>query len=99
MNLRPLVILLLALSWWAQPSSAAEADRIQQLIADYAALASGDDSKLTEVWDNSPDVSFIHPLGEAHGIEEVRRFFHDILGGMLSERKLVPRDIKVHVYG
>ena len=52
-----------------------------------------------QVWDNSPDVSFIHPLGQAHGWDEVKGFFTDVMGGMFSERKLTPREIKVHVYG
>ena len=25
-----------------------------------------------QVWDNSADVSFVHPLGEAHGWDEVK---------------------------
>jgi len=37
-----------------------------------------------QVWDNSPDVSFIHPLGEAHGWDEVQKFFTDVMGGMYS---------------
>jgi len=52
-----------------------------------------------QVWDTSPDVTFIHPLGEAHGWTEVQAFLTDIMGGMFSARKLTPRDIKVHVYG
>jgi ketosteroid isomerase-like protein len=52
-----------------------------------------------QIWDNSPDVSFIHPLGHAHGWDEVKGFFTDIMGEMFSKRKLTPRDIKVHVYG
>jgi ketosteroid isomerase-like protein len=51
------------------------------------------------VWDNSPEVSFIHPLGHARGWDEVKSFFTEIMGGYFSARKLTPRDIKVHVYG
>jgi ketosteroid isomerase-like protein len=90
---------LLALPSWPQQRQETDADRIRQLIATYVELVDGADSKLPEVWDNSPDVSFIHPLGEARGLDEVRGFFGDLIGGMFSERKLTPRDIKVHVYG
>ena len=77
-----------------------EADHIRQLIANYAAAVDAADVKLAaQVWDNSPEVSFIHPLGHAHGWDEVKGFFTDVMGGMFSERKLTPRDIKVHVHG
>jgi len=98
MSPRLLLFLLLVLPALPQ-SRVTESDRIRQLIANYVALVDGDDAKLTEVWDNSPDVSFIQPLGEAHGLEEVKGFFRDVIGGMFSERKLTPRDIQVHVYG
>lgn len=77
-----------------------EAEQIQHLIKNYAAAVDAADVKLAgRVWDNSPDVTFIHPLGEAHGWEEVKGFFTEVMGGMFSERKLTPRDIMVHVYG
>ena len=83
-----------------QTRPAAEADRIRQLIANYAAAVDAADVRLAaQVWDTSPDVSFTHPLGQAHGWEEVKAFFTQIMGGMFTERKLTPRDIKVHVYG
>jgi ketosteroid isomerase-like protein len=77
-----------------------DAGQIRQLIVNYAAAVDAADIKLAaQVWDNSPDVSFIHPLGHAHGWSEVKAFFTDIMGGMFSDRKLAPRDIKVHVNG
>ena len=58
-----------------------EADHIRQLIANYAAAVDAADVKLAaQVWDNSPEVSFIHPLGQAHGWGEVKGFFTDIMG-------------------
>jgi uncharacterized protein (TIGR02246 family) len=84
----------------SQPVPLTDTDRIRQLIADYAAAVDAADSNLAaKVWDTSPDVSFIHPLGHAHGWDEVKLIFTDIMGGMFSERKLTPRDIHVHVYG
>jgi ketosteroid isomerase-like protein len=88
--------LFLALPCWSQTP----ADRIRQLIMNYAAAVDAADIKLAaQVWDTSPEVTFIHPLGEAHGWTEVQAFLTDIMGGMFSERKLTPRDIKVHVHG
>lgn len=85
---------------WSQPQPEPDFARIKQLIANYAAAADAADVKLAaQVWDSSPEVSFIHPLGHAHGWNEVKGFYTDILGGMFSDRKLTPRDIHVHVYG
>jgi ketosteroid isomerase-like protein len=98
-NRRFVFALFVLLPCWPQQAEP-EAARIRQLIANYAAAVDAADVKLAaEVSDNSPDVSFIHPLGEAHGWAEVKGFFTDIMGGMFSERKLTLRDIKVHVYG
>jgi len=75
-------------------------DQIKQLIATYAAAADGADVDLaSQVWSNSPDVSFIHPQGHEHGWEEVKNFYRNIMGAPFSERKLTVRDVTVHVYG
>ena len=75
-------------------------DRIKQLIALYAAAVDAADVNLaSQVWDNSPDVSFIHPRGHEHGWEEVKNFYRNMMGAPFSERKLTVRDVTVHVYG
>ena len=100
MSPRLVVALLLLLPCWPQQRPQTEADHIRQLIANYAAAVDAADVNLAgQVWDNSPEVSFIHPLGHAHGWGEVKEFFTNVMGGMFSERKLTPRDIKVHVHG
>src|ERR1051325_7487161 len=97
---RLVVALLFLVACWPQTQPETESARIKQLIANYAtAVDTADVNLAAKVWDNSPEVSFIHPLGNAHGLDEVKRFFTDIMGGMFSDRKLTPRDIKVHVYG
>ncbi len=99
MSLRILAVLFALLYGHAQERPPTEDGRIRQLIANYAAAVDAADIKLAaQVWDTSLDVSFIHPLGQAYGWEEVKRFFTDVMGGMFSDRKLTPRDIKVHVY-
>jgi ketosteroid isomerase-like protein len=95
-NYRIAVALLLMLPCWSQTPT----DRIRHLIANYAAAVDAADIKLAgQVWDASPQATFIHPLGEAHGWDEIQAFLTDIMGAMFSERKLTPRDIRVHVYG
>ncbi|HEY1184520.1 MAG TPA: nuclear transport factor 2 family protein [Bryobacteraceae bacterium] len=100
-----LASLAFAIPCGAQPPKTAAdtdqaSDRIKQLIAKYAAAADGADVDLaSQVWDNSPDVSFIHPLGHEHGWEEVKNFYRNIMGAPFSERKLTVRDVTVHVYG
>jgi ketosteroid isomerase-like protein len=99
-NLKTLLVLVVFLPCWPQERPLTEADHIRQLIANYAAAVDAADVKLAgQVWDNSPDVTFIHPLGEAHGWEQVKGFFTEVMGGMFSARKLTPRDIMVHVDG
>ena len=91
---------LLLLPCWPQQHAATDAERIRKLIGEYAAAVdAASATAAAQVWDTSPDVSFIHPLGHAHGWGEVKAFFTDVMGGMFSDRKLTPRDIKVHVYG
>jgi ketosteroid isomerase-like protein len=99
-RLRLVVAILFLVPCWPQQRPGTEADDIRLLIANYAASVDAADVKLAaQVWDHSPDVSFIHPLGHAHGWVEVKGFFTDIMGGMFSNRKLTPRDVKVQVYG
>jgi len=49
---------------------------------------------------NSPDVSFIHPLGHEHGFEQIKQnVYMRLMGDTFSERKLSVHDVSVHVYG
>jgi ketosteroid isomerase-like protein len=99
MSPRLLIALLVLLPCRPQARPETDADRIRQLIVNYAAAVDAADTRLAgQVWESSPEVSFIHPLGQAHGWNEVQRFFTDVMGGMFSQRKLTPRDIRIHVY-
>ncbi len=59
------------------------------------------DTKLaSEVWADSSDVSFIHPLGHEHGWEAVKtNVFEKLMGETFSERSLKVKDLHVHAYG
>jgi len=59
-----------------------------------------DTALASQVWSDSPEVSFIHPLGHEHGFEQIKQsVYRRLMGDTFSERKLITRDISAHVYG
>ncbi|MCU1234771.1 MAG: putative exported protein [Candidatus Solibacter sp.] len=74
---------------------------IEQLIAKYArSVDAADPALAAEVWSHSPDVSFIHPLGHEHGLEQIKQnVYVQLMGGIFSERKLTVKDVSIHQYG
>src|SRR5260370_145781 len=74
---------------------------IRNLIEKYAKSVDAADTALAgEVWLDSPDVSFIHPLGHEHGFEQIKQnVYTRLMGEMFLERKLSVHDVSVHVYG
>jgi len=101
-NARVLVLLFSVVLAAAQNSGAqADVDSIQHLIAEYAkAVDSADVTLVKQIWSSSPDVSFIHPLGHEHGLDQVaQNVFGHLMGDTFSERKLSIRDVSIHAYG
>jgi Xaa-Pro aminopeptidase len=86
-----------ASSW----ESSADSGVIRDLIAEYAKSVDEANTALAaEVWLDSPDVSFIHPLGHEHGFEQIKQnVYKHLMGDTFSERKLSVHDVSVHVYG
>jgi Xaa-Pro aminopeptidase len=84
-------------------SSEGPADRsvIRSLIEKYAKSVDEADTALAaQVWWNSPEVSFIHPVGHEHGFEQIKQnVYTRLMGETFSERKLSVHDVSVHVYG
>jgi ketosteroid isomerase-like protein len=77
----------------------AATDAIRRQIANYtAALDAADIELASQVWLTSPEVSFIHPAGHAHGWEAVKGIYK-FFGSSFSERKLTVRDVSIHVNG
>jgi ketosteroid isomerase-like protein len=78
-----------------------EARSIEHLIQLYAQSVDAADTALAEqIWSDSPEVTFIHPLGEEHGRAQVEEdVYRRLMGEMFSQRKLTPSDVSVHVYG
>jgi ketosteroid isomerase-like protein len=81
--------------------AAADVDAIGGIIAKYAKSVDDADTTLaSEIWWDSPEVSFIHPLGHEHGFEQIKEnVYKRLMGDTFSERKLTPRDITIHVFG
>jgi Xaa-Pro aminopeptidase len=79
----------------------ADSGVVRSLIEKYAKSIDGADTALAaEVWLDSPDVSFIHPLGHEHGFEQIKQnVYRRLMGDTFSERKLTVHDVSVHVYG
>ena len=79
----------------------ADVDSLQHLIAEYAkAVDTADVTLVRKIWSNSPEVSFIHPMGHEHGLDQVaQNLFAHLMGETFSERKLSIKDVSIHAYG
>jgi ketosteroid isomerase-like protein len=84
-----------------QRDPAADIDAIGRIIAKYAESIDAADTTLgSQIWWDSPEVSFIHPLGHEHGFDQIKQnVYQRLMGETFSQRKLSPRDITIHVYG
>ncbi|HVH73038.1 MAG TPA: aminopeptidase P N-terminal domain-containing protein, partial [Candidatus Dormibacteraeota bacterium] len=76
-------------------------EEIKSLIAKYTKSVDDADTNLaSQVWWDSPEASFIHPLGHEHGFEQIKEnVYKKLMGGMFSERKLSAHDLAVVVLG
>lgn len=85
----------------ALPAQNADEEAIRQVIATYARSVDTADTAIAEqIWSDGPEVSFIHPLGEDHGLKEIEAdVYRNLMGATFSKRKLSPKDIAIHVYG
>src|SRR6266481_2868381 len=85
----------------ASSDSKADQNAIRQLVAKYArSVDEADITLAAQVWLDSPEVSFIHPLGHEHGFDQIKQNVYErLMGETFSERKLTPHDITIHVYG
>jgi ketosteroid isomerase-like protein len=74
---------------------------LHHLIEQYAkAVDAVDLNQMSQVWSHSPEVSFIYPLGEEHGLDAIEQnVFQKVMGGMFSARDLAIRDSEIHVNG
>ena len=79
----------------------ADIDEIQRLLAQYAqAVDTAEVELVRQIWSNLPEVSFIHPRGHEHGLDQVAdHVFRQLMGETFSERKIGIKDVSIHVYG
>jgi ketosteroid isomerase-like protein len=98
------LLMLCSVFLWAASfvgaQSTSESDQISKMVSKYAqSIDAADTSVAAQVWLDSPDVSFIHPLGHEHGFDQVKQnVYKHLMGDTFSERKLSPRDISVHIF-
>jgi Xaa-Pro aminopeptidase len=85
----------------SEEETAGERSAIRSLIEKYAKSVDAADTTLAaEVWLDSADVSFIHPLGHEHGFEQIKQnVYTRLMGENFSERHLSVHDVSIHVYG
>jgi len=81
--------------------STAASEEIRSLIAKYAkSVDTADTGLASQVWWDSPESSFIHPLGHEHGFAQIKQNIYErLMGETFSERKLSFRDVTVHLFG
>ena len=81
--------------------SSQDADAIRALVAKYAQSVTAADTALAaQVWADDPDVSFINPTLNLHGWPQIKTVVYEqVMGGTLSERKLTPGTLSIHVNG
>ena len=82
-------------------STESDADQIKALVAKYTESIDACDTNLAaQVWLDSPEATFIHPLGHEHGFAQIKRdIYENLFGKTFSERKLTAHDIAVDVSG
>ena len=102
---RDVAFLVLCGAVWGLPAlvyarSVSESDQVKQRVFEYAqSIDAADTTLAARLWLDSPDVSFIHPLGHEHGFKQIQRnVYQNLMGATFSQRKLSPRDISVHIF-
>ena len=99
MRVITLLAVVLAISSSCSDFHAIEARSVREQIDAYVvALNAADISLAAQVWKTSDDVSFISPMGHAHGWNEVRQIYQ-FFGTNFTDRKLVPRNVVIHMNG
>ncbi len=97
------VVLLVGLAPRNGASAQAPDDEqaLRELIATYATSIDKADTTIAgQIWSTAPEVTFIHPRGEEHGFAQIEaNVYRNLMGATFSERKLVPKEVAIHVYG
>lgn len=80
-------------------NSSAE-DQIRSIIEEYAnSINAADPVLASRIWLDSPEVSFIHPLGHEHGFAQIKEnIYRHLMGDTFSQRKLSIHDISIKTH-
>jgi ketosteroid isomerase-like protein len=81
--------------------TATDVAAIHELIDQYTRAVDAVDLKLlSKIWSHSPEVSYIYPLGEEHGLDAIEQHvFQSVMGAKFSIRNLEIRRVAIHVNG
>ena len=76
-------------------------DKINKLLENYVKSVNECDTELAQTfWDSEEPVSFIHPRGFEHNIDEIKNnFYIGTMGKLFSKRDLRLFDIKAKIKG
>lgn len=97
-----LVILVLAVSGIAAVAQRTNSDeeQIKIILQKYAtSIDNADVALASEIWSHDPGVTFIYPLGTAHGFQQIAdQVYIGAMRNMFSKRELILHQPAVHVY-
>jgi ketosteroid isomerase-like protein len=84
----------------AAQRTGSDEEQIREVLQKYATSVDNADVVLaSEIWSHDPGVTFIYPLGTAHGFQQIAdQVYIGAMRGMFSKRELILHQPAVHVY-
>jgi ketosteroid isomerase-like protein len=84
----------------AAQGTAGDEDQIRVILQKYATSVDNADVALaSEIWSHDPAVTFIFPLGTAHGFQQIAdEVYIGAMRNMFSKRELILHQPVIHVY-
>jgi ketosteroid isomerase-like protein len=75
-------------------------EQIREVLQKYATSVDNADVDLaSEIWSHDPGVTFVYPLGTAHGFQQIAdQVYIGAMRNMFSKRELILHQPAVHVY-
>jgi ketosteroid isomerase-like protein len=94
-----LVLLVPGITSAAQ-GTAGDREQIESILQKYATSVDNADVALaSEIWSHDPAVTFIFPLGTAHGFEQIAdKVYIGAMRNMFSKRELILHQPVIHIY-
>ena len=73
-------------------------EAIKALVTDYATSISNADTALaSRIWENTDEVSFIHPRGHEIGWDSIKtKFYLNTMGSFFYQRRLIVQDLSIY---